>query len=163
MATRHPRGQRLFHRRRFERLRERHGIECGWVDGHTSAREREETIARFRSGELRHLANVNVLTTGFDAPNVDCVALLRPTASPGLYYQMVGRGFRLAPGKADCLVLDFGGNVMRHGPVDDLQMRDRNPTGRPAPMKECPGCNALVPTATASRAIAPWLTMRVAS
>jgi DNA repair protein RadD len=76
------------------------------------------------------------------------VALLRPTASPGLYYQMVGRGFRLAPGKQDCLVLDYGGNVMRHGPVDDLQMRDRNPTGRPAPMKECPGCNALVPTAT---------------
>jgi DNA repair protein RadD len=61
---------------------------------------------------------------------------------------MVGRGFRLAPGKEDCLVLDFGGNVMRHGPVDDLQMRDRNPNGRPAPMKECPGCNTLVPTAT---------------
>ena len=129
-------------------LRDRHGIECGWVDGNTSARERERCIERFRSGELRYLANVNVLTTGFDAPNVDCVALLRPTASPGLYYQRVGRGFRLAPGKQDCLVLDYGGNVMRHGPVDDLQMRDRNPTGRPAPMKECPGCNALVPTAT---------------
>ena len=129
-------------------LRERHGIECGWIDGTTPARERESTIERFRSGELRCLANVNVLTTGFDAPNVDCVALLRPTASPGLYYQMVGRGFRLAPGKEDCLVLDFGGNVMRHGPVDDLQMRDRNPNGRPAPMKECPGCNTLVPTAT---------------
>jgi DNA repair protein RadD len=76
------------------------------------------------------------------------VALLRPTASPGLYYQMVGRGFRLAPGKADCLVLDFGGNVMRHGPVDDLQLRERSPGGRDAPMKECPGCNALVPIAT---------------
>ena len=129
-------------------LRERHGIECGWIDGTTPARERESAIGRFRSGELRYLANANVLTTGFDAPNVDCVALLRPTASPGLYYQMVGRGFRLAPGKEDCLVLDFGGNVMRHGPVDDLQMRERNPSGRPAPVKGCPGCGATVPAAT---------------
>ena len=129
-------------------LRGRHGIDCGWIDGTTPAREREGTIERFRSGELRYLANVNVLTTGFDAPNVDCVALLRPTASPGLYYQMVGRGFRLAPGKEDCLVLDFGGNVMRHGPVDDLQLRERNPGSRDAPIKECPGCNALVPAAT---------------
>ena len=63
-------------------LGERHGIECGWIDGTTPARERESTIERFRSGALRYLANVNVLTTGFDAPNVDCVALLRPTASP---------------------------------------------------------------------------------
>jgi DNA repair protein RadD len=131
-----------------EVLRDRHGIECGWVDGGTSAMERERAIARFRSGELRFLANVNVLTTGFDAPNVDCVALLRPTASPGLYYQMVGRGFRLAPGKEDCLVLDFGGNVMRHGPVDDLELRERSPGGGQAPMKECEACHALVPAAT---------------
>jgi DNA repair protein RadD len=61
---------------------------------------------------------------------------------------MVGRGFRLCPGKQDCLVLDFGGNVMRHGPVDDLRLGDRNPTGREAPMKECASCNALVPTAS---------------
>ena len=63
-----------------------------------------------------------MLTTGFDAPHIDCVVLLRPTMSPGLYYQMVGRGFRLAPGKQNCLVLDFGGNVLRHGPVDAIQI-----------------------------------------
>ncbi len=129
-------------------LRERHGIECGWVDGNTSASERASCIDRFRSGELRYLANVNVLTTGFDAPNVDCVALLRPTASAGLYYQMVGRGFRVAPGKEDCLILDFGGNVMRHGPVDDLQLRARSLGTQAAPMKECDSCHALVATAT---------------
>jgi len=95
--------------------------ECGFVDGQTPSVFRDQIIRRFREGDLRYLANVNVLTTGFDAPNVDCVALLRPTASPGLYYQMVGRGFRLAPGKDDCLVLDFGGNVVRHGPVDALR------------------------------------------
>ena len=60
-------------------------------------------LGRFRRGELKYLANVNVLTTGFDAPHIDCVALVRPTMSPGLYYQMVGRGFRLHPGKQNCI------------------------------------------------------------
>jgi DNA repair protein RadD len=86
-----------------------------------------------------------VLTTGFDAPHIDCVALLRPTMSPGLYCQQVGRGFRLAPGKSDCLVLDFGGNVLRHGPVDALRVTDRDEReGGEAPAKECPQCQAVI-------------------
>jgi DNA repair protein RadD len=108
-------------------LREKHGVECGFVEGGTPAKERDELIARFKAGGaggLKYLANVNVLTTGFDAPNVDCVAMLRPTMSPGLYYQMVGRGFRLAEGKTECLVLDFGDNVLRHGPVDAIRLAD---------------------------------------
>lgn len=126
-------------------LRERHGDECGFVEGGTPAKERDALIARFKAGDLKYLANVNVLTTGFDAPNVDCVAMLRPTMSPGLYYQMVGRGFRLHPGKDDCLVLDFGGNVLRHGPVDALVVRDRSSPGDgEAPAKECPECHALI-------------------
>ena len=100
------------------------GQECGFVCGETLPFERAETLKRFKDGELKYLVNVNVLTTGFDAPNIDCVALLRPTNSPGLYYQMVGRGFRLHPSKTDCLVLDFGGNILRHGPVDALQIKD---------------------------------------
>ncbi|HQL55177.1 MAG TPA: helicase-related protein, partial [Phycisphaerae bacterium] len=125
-------------------LRERHQVECGFVCGDTLPFVREETIQRFRAGELKYLANVNVLTTGFDAPHIDCVALLRPTMSPGLYYQMVGRGFRLHPGKTDCLVLDFGGNILRHGPVD--QIRIDTPTTRtgPPPAKECPQCHELI-------------------
>jgi DNA repair protein RadD len=88
---------------------------------------------------------VAVLTTGFDAPHVDCVALLRPTLSAGLYYQMVGRGFRLAPGKTDCLVLDFGGNVLRHGPVDALRIAAQPGGGSgEAPAKECPQCQAII-------------------
>jgi hypothetical protein len=79
------------------------GQECGFVCGETPGLERESLLQRFKAGELKYLANVNVLTTGFDAPIIDCVVMLRPTNSPGLYYQMVGRGFRLHPGKADCL------------------------------------------------------------
>ena len=64
---------------------------------------------------------MGVLTTGFNAPGVDLIAMLRPTKSTGLYVQMAGRGTRLAPGKADCLVLDFAGNVARHGPIDAVK------------------------------------------
>ncbi len=125
-------------------LQERHGCACGLVCGDTLPFERDETLRRFRSGDLKYLVNVNVLTTGFDAPNIDCVALLRPTLSPGLYYQMVGRGFRLHPGKTDCLVLDFGGNVLRHGPVDQLRADGHAPGNGEAPVKECPICQELV-------------------
>jgi DNA repair protein RadD len=90
--------------------------------------------------------NVNVLTTGFDAPNIDCVAILRPTMSPGLWYQLVGRGFRLHPGKTNCLVLDFGGNAIRHGPVDQICIKEKtaNSRGSESPAKECPECHSLI-------------------
>lgn len=129
-----------------EMLESRHGVECGFVTGDTPTDERDELIARFKAGRLKFLANVNVLTTGFDAPNVDCVAMLRPTLSPGLYYQMVGRGFRLHEGKSECLVLDFGGNVLRHGPVDDIRLAATDGPPGEAPAKQCPGCDALIAT-----------------
>ena len=135
-------------------LAEQHDVECGFVCGETPDRERDEVLARFRGGDhgglferrpLKYLCNVNVLTTGFDAPNIDCVAMLRPTLSPGLYYQMVGRGFRMHPGKKDCLVLDFGGNVLRHGPVDQVTIKERTGDGAGgAPAKECPECNSVI-------------------
>ncbi|NLF32527.1 MAG: DEAD/DEAH box helicase family protein, partial [Planctomycetes bacterium] len=126
------------------------GRECGFVCGDTLPFERAETLRRFKDGELKFLVNVNVLTTGFDAPNIDCVALLRPTMSPGLYYQMVGRGFRLDPSKTDCLILDFGGNILRHGPVDALQIQDRMPGSGEAPAKECLQCQAVIHAAYAT-------------
>lgn len=130
-----------------EVLRVRAQTEIRTVFGETSAADRDAAIADFRDGKLKYLVNVNVLTTGFDAPNVDCVAMLRPTMSPGLYYQMVGRGFRLAPGKKDCLVLDYGANVMRHGPVDAIRVREPAERGdREAPAKECPECRAVIAT-----------------
>jgi DNA repair protein RadD len=127
-----------------EVLREEHGVGCGFVCGDTPIPERDATLARFKAGELKYLCNVNVLTTGFDAPHIDCVALVRPTMSPGLYYQMVGRGFRLHPSKENCLVLDFGGNVLRHGPVDDIKVTTIDRGDGKAPAKECPSCQAVI-------------------
>lgn len=93
---------------------------------------------------LKFLANVNVLTTGFDCPNTDCVVLLRPTNSAGLLIQMVGRGTRLCNDKSNCLVLDYGGNILRHGPIDMIDVKDRTPGNGDAPAKKCPECLALI-------------------
>ena len=126
------------------------GHECGFVCGEMLPFSRKETLERFKAGQLKYLVNVNVLTTGFDAPNIDCVALLRPTNSPGLFYQMTGRAFRLHPSKKDALILDFGGNVLRHGPVDALQIEQASlPSNGEAPAKECPECQAVVHAAYA--------------
>jgi DNA repair protein RadD len=132
------------HAQHVQRVLRGMSCECGFVCGDSLPFDRAETLKRFCAGDLKYLVNVNVLTTGFDAPNIDCVALLRPTNSPGLYYQMVGRGFRLHPGKADCLVLDFGSNILRHGPVDALRLKDRESGAGEAPAKECPNCHALL-------------------
>lgn len=79
------------------------------VTGETPDVERDEIIEAFKRQQLRFLVNVSVLTTGFDAPHVDVIAILRPTESVSLYQQIVGRGLRLSPGKADCLILDYTG------------------------------------------------------
>jgi DNA repair protein RadD len=120
------------------------GIPTALVTGETPAAERAAIINDYRARKLRALVNVDVLTTGFDAPHIDLLALLRPTQSPGLYLQMCGRGMRTAPGKTECLVLDFAGNVARHGPVDDVRP-PRAPRGQPggeAPHKKCTQCGA---------------------
>ncbi len=132
------------------------GMECAVVTGGTPSGERAEIIARFK-GEpvpndlfsnkppLRFLVNMNVLTTGFDAPNTDCIVLLRPTNSPGLLIQMIGRGTRICDGKSNCLVLDYGGNILRHGPVDMIRAREPGTgKGGEAPAKKCPQCLALI-------------------
>jgi DNA repair protein RadD len=102
-------------------LIEARGEICEVITGSTPKELRESIVERFKSGELKYLANVNVLTTGFDATRVDLVCLLRATLSPGLFYQMVGRGLRLHEGKTCCTVLDFGKNIDRHGCIDAIK------------------------------------------
>src|SRR5690606_38168609 len=90
------------------------------IDGSTPAELRAERLDAFRRGDVQFLVNCAVLTEGFDAPETACVAMARPTKSRALYAQCVGRGTRLAPGKTDCLVLDFRGNAGRHRLVTPL-------------------------------------------
>ena len=101
------------------------GVTCETIVGDTPGAQREAIINDFKAGKIQCLTNANVLTTGFNAPGVDLLAMLRPTKSAGLYVQIVGRGCRLAPGKSDCLVLDFAGNIARHGPIDAVKQIGR--------------------------------------
>ncbi len=124
-------------------------VRAAVLSGETPKDERARIIADFRARRIRALVNCNVLTTGFDAPAVDLVVLLRSTKSTALYVQMVGRGMRTSPGKTDCLVLDFGGNIERHGPIDDLRVSTRRGSkgdgvALPPPAKECPDCRTIV-------------------
>lgn len=126
------------------------GFACEAILGETASAERDRVIAAFKRGEVRCLTNANVLTTGFNAPGVDLIAMLRPTKSVGLYVQMIGRGTRLANGKDNCLVLDFAGNVERHGPIDriDGRRRKKDEEEGTAPVKTCPDCQTIVHAST---------------
>jgi DNA repair protein RadD len=101
----------------------RHGVSHAVIVGETDSDERSDAIARFRSCELTALVNCNVLTTGFDATNIDLIGFMRATCSPVLWVQSMGRGMRVHPGKTECRALDFGGNVFRHGPIDNVRLR----------------------------------------
>lgn len=85
--------------------------EAALILASTKASDRMHLIQAFKARQIKYLVNVAVLTTGFDAPHVDLIAILRPTESVSLYQQIVGRGLRLSPGKTDCLVLDYAGNM----------------------------------------------------
>lgn len=90
------------------------------VTGTTPKKERDRILERFKARRIKYLVNVSVLTTGFDAPHVDVIAILRKTESVGLLQQVIGRGLRLDDGKADCLVLDYTTNLTDHCPDGDL-------------------------------------------
>jgi len=124
--------------------------------------DRDKVITDIKNGKYRCVINVNVLTTGFDAPNIDLIALLRPTKSPVLHVQSIGRGARVVipkgypdtiQGRKDaidhgpknhCLVLDFAGNIERLGPINNVKVKEKSGKGD-APVKKCPTCDVYNP------------------
>jgi len=101
-------------------------------------------IDKFKQGQYQALVSVAMLTTGVDIPEVDMIVLMRPTASPVLHVQIIGRGMRVAEGKEDCLVRDYAGNLQRNGPIDAPVIKlagDGN--GQPI-MKVCEECDEIV-------------------
>lgn len=130
-------------------------IKAAAVNSSHPQEENDAALTAFREGRLTALVSADQLTTGFDAPNIDLIAMLRPTKSVGLYVQMVGRGLRVAPGKKDCLVLDFARNIERLGPINDPFVPASGAGGKETPeeakerekaqrMKTCPDCEAYV-------------------
>jgi DNA repair protein RadD len=151
-----------------------HGVRAESITAETPKGDRDRIIREFKARNIRCLVSVGVLTTGFDAPHVDLIAMLRPTLSTGLYVQMLGRGTRpvypagfdvnaatadervaaiAGSSKPNCLVLDYSGNVRRHGPVDAIEVKaGKSASGEPVEKvkeetvraKECPMCSELV-------------------
>lgn len=125
------------------------GIEAEYVTGEMLAMERDQKLRRFKNGETRALVNCDILTTGFDFPGVDVIGIVRATKSIGLYVQIVGRGMRVSPDKNSCLLLDFGTNCERFGPIDCIQVgRKKDKDGKveitKAPVKECQKCGTII-------------------
>jgi len=124
---------------------------------------RDEELAKFEASEYRAMVNNGILTTGYDCPGIDLIGMLRITRSNVLWIQMLGRGTRplfalgydvstkagrlaaiAASVKQNCLVLDFGDNTLRLGPINDPHLPDpkkKGGGGAPPPMKKCPKCN----------------------
>jgi DNA repair protein RadD len=125
------------------------GISAVSVTSKTSKKDREKNINLFKERKVRAILNCDVLTTGFNASNIDLLIMLRPTKSTALYVQIVGRGTRLFPGKENCLVLDYANNIREHGPVDCIEIKKRiNPfkdsitvsLEKNSAFKICPNC-----------------------
>ena len=132
------------HSEEIARMLDLRGLHTEVVTGAMDKAKREDVLNRFKQGKLKAIASVNVVTTGFDYPEVDMIAMLRPTLSTALHVQMLGRGLRKKKDNGTCLVLDFVGNTMRHGPINQIYPPKKKGKGKGpvAPiMKTCPVCN----------------------
>jgi DNA repair protein RadD len=148
---------------------QRHGVKCQGIHSKRSAADNKAAVLAFRNGDIQCLVNVAMLTTGFNVPEIDMLAFMRPTRSPVLYVQCIGRGIRpvyaagmpqdtkeqrldaiAASGKADCMVLDFGGVIDALGCIDDIKVTKRQSDFEPKLKDEkkeqariCPACGEL--------------------
>ena len=121
-----------------------YGVVADCVTGETPKKERARMLADFKAGKIRALTNANVLTTGFDYPDIDLIAMMRPTMSASLYVQMAGRGLRPKSHTDHCMVLDFAGVVQTHGPITNVQPPKKGSSGDgEAPIKVCETCGEL--------------------
>ena len=128
------------------------GIEAAVVTANTPNDERADILERFENGVIHALCNVAVLTEGWDAPRTDCIALLRPTKSLGLYVQICGRGMRTWGDKKDCLLLDYGENMNRHGCIDKAR-----PNTKPDEEPKIWICAEITPAGQPCLAINDWV------
>lgn len=137
------------HGHHLSKLFNSRGVPTAMLSGEDSMAHREETEARWKSGEVRCLVNVGLYGRGFDFPAIDMIVWARATQSPALWLQGCVRGTRRAPGKTDALILDMAGNTRRLGPVNDVIVpaprRKGDAVKGEAPIKECPECHSYIP------------------
>ena len=121
------------------------GLTSTFIHSDLSADVRAERLSNFKNGKFSLIANVGVLTTGFDTPDLDFIVMARPTRSPSLHIQMLGRGMRPHSSKENCLVLDYGGNIQRLGFVNEVSLPDADTLNENVPkVKICQSCDAFI-------------------
>lgn len=103
-------------------LADHFGPEVAVVTGNTPGKERDRLITDWKSGKIKCLVNVGVLSVGVDYPELDTVVLARPTKSLALFYQQSGRGIRVHPDKKSCFLVDLCGNIQTFGKIEDLHV-----------------------------------------
>lgn len=136
------------HGRLVAALLREYGVSTAYLDGTTDKKERALMVEGIKAGTYKAVVNIGTLTTGFDAPIIDCVVFLRPTASASLFVQMAGRGLRKFEGKENCLYLDMAGNFSRFRSIETPKASRPSGTGEAVPMsrgevpttKPCPEC-----------------------
>ena len=137
------------------------GISAEHVDADSSDKQRQAVIDRLENGETKVVSNVGILNVGVDIPPLSCIISARPTKSYALWIQVAGRGTRPFPGKSDFIIIDHGGNVLRHGCILEERQGSLDPMpkgkrGTPDNLttcvcygvfsrmeKYCPSCGAL--------------------
>lgn len=128
-----------------------HGISAASLDGESDPEERSRVLNKFKAGDITVLTNCALFTEGFDCKTIDCVQLLRPTASLSLYLQMVGRGLRVYEGKGKAIIIDHVRAIEKHGLPDQhrewsLTEPVKKRSGKAeSPVQICPQCFAAVP------------------
>lgn len=130
-----------------------HGVTAAHIDGETSTGDREGVLDRLRSGAVKVVTNCEILTEGWDLPELRCCIIARPTLSLVLYLQQIGRLLRPFNGERP-VILDHAGNVFLYGlPTHDWpwSLDGRLSSAKSAPMKICPNgaCEAVMPAGTA--------------
>lgn len=126
-----------------------HGIICEVVNSKTKRKDRKRILDQYKTGDIQCMVNVNVLTEGFDNPNIDLFFCFRPTLSLGLWHQMLGRTVRLSSMKNNALILDFSGNLKIHGSLMDESWKYKDGEIIMPPMENikgraCPLCEEYV-------------------
>jgi len=130
------------HAENLELLFKKHGILAKCVHSDMED-DREEILYAYKIGVIQCIINVNILTTGFDEPEIDLLAVVRPTESKSLHVQIIGRGMRIHPDKDHCLIMDFAGNTSRLGAINDIQIDDeetKDEEEKESPTRDCPEC-----------------------
>lgn len=125
--------------------------EAGYLDGTLSKTDREAALKAFSNGTTKYMVNRDILTVGYNQPAIDAIAVLRPTESRGLLIQMIGRGLRLHPSKADVMILDYAANFEKHGDLEEIFLKEaksKKAGGGDTEEKECPQCGEWVSMGT---------------